>query len=129
MTLSTTYLVLLACLGASVLVKYTENLRSFVMEVKAIKAKGDTPLTLQTASCIAVGFAVELGASTGLVYLSSHFVNLQPGLWVVAAFIIIYLIRNILAYLIIWGYWSLIVRLGTKKVKKELLADIGEEEQ
>ncbi|QVW28990.1 hypothetical protein [Bacillus phage SWEP1] len=128
MTLSTTYLVLLACLGASVLVKYTENLRAFVSEVKAVKAKGDTPLTLQTLSCIGVGFAVELGASTGLVYLLSHFVELTPDLWVVAAFIIIYLIRNILAYLVVWGYWAIIVQLGKKKVKQELLADIGEED-
>lgn len=128
MTLSTTYLVLLACLGASVLVKYTENLRAFVVEVKAIKAKGDTPLTLQTLSCIGVGFAVELGASTGLVWLLSRFVELTPDLWVVAAFIIIYLIRNILAYLVVWGYWAIIVQLGKKKVKQELLADIGEED-
>lgn len=128
MTLSTTYLVLLACLGASVLVKYTENLRAFVVEVKAIKAKGDTPLTLQTLSCIGVGFAVELGASTGLVWLLSRFVELIPDLWVVAAFIIIYLIRNILAYLVVWGYWAIIVQLGKKKVKQELLADIGEED-
>lgn len=128
MTLSTTYLVLLACLGASVLVKYTENLRAFVVEVKAIKAKGDTPLTLQTLSCIGVGFAVELGSSTGLVWLLSRFVELTPDLWVVAAFIIIYLIRNILAYLVVWGYWAIIVQLGKKKVKQELLADIGEED-
>ncbi|QEM43227.1 membrane protein [Bacillus phage Chotacabras] len=128
MTLSTTYLVLLACLGASVLIKYTENLRAFVLEVKAIKEKGDTPLTLQTASCIGVGFAVELGTSTGLVYLLSRFVDLTPDLWVVASFIIIYLIRNVLAYLVVWGYWAIIVQLGKKKVKQELLTDIGEED-
>lgn len=127
MTLSTTYLVLLACLGASVLIKYTENLRAFNQEVKAIKAKGDTPLTLQTASCLGLGFAVELGASTGLVYLLSYFTDLNPDLWVVAAFIIIYLIRNVLAYFVVWGYWAVIVKLGTKKVKQELLEDIGEE--
>lgn len=99
-----------------------------MLEVKEIKEKGDTPLTLQTASCIGVGFAVELGTSIGLVYLLSRFVDLSPDLWVVAAFIIIYLIRNILAYLVVWGYWAIIVQLGKKKVKQELLADIGEED-
>ncbi|AGY48572.1 hypothetical protein Spock_172 [Bacillus phage Spock] len=127
MTLSTTYLVLLACLGASIVIKYTENILGLIQEVKAIKAKGETPLTGQTVGCIAVGFAVELGTSTLLVMLLNDRWDLPANLWALVLFIGIYVIRNIAAYLVVWGYWSVIVKLGTKKVKQELLEEIGEE--
>uniref|UniRef100_A0AAU8EGH5 Holin n=1 Tax=Bacillus phage Jabberwock TaxID=3163548 RepID=A0AAU8EGH5_9CAUD len=129
MTLSATYLVLLACLGASIIIKYTENLLGLIQEVKAIKAKGETPLTFQTASCIALGFAVELGTSTLLVMLLNDRWKLPANLWAVGLFIGIYAIRNLAAYLVVWGYWAVIVKMGTKKVKQELLEEIGEEEE
>lgn len=129
MTLSEPYIYLLACLVGSILVTYTSNIAGLVGQLKAIKEKGENPLAMTSISCLVLALAVELGFTVESINLLDKYVQLEPNIWVVAVFVLLYALRNAVAYLVVWLYWATVVKLGVNKTKKELLAEIGEEEK
>lgn len=129
MTLSEPYIYLLTCLVGSILVTYASNIAGLVGQLKAIKEKGENPLAMTSISCLVLALAVELGFTVESINLLDKYVPLEPNIWVVAIFVILYALRNAVAYLVVWLYWATVVKLGVNKTKKELLAEIGEEEK
>jgi hypothetical protein len=56
-----------------------------------------------------------------LTYLISRFGFNQDRIdFVVIVFLIIYMIRTAVAYLIAWGVWAIFVAIDSKKMKKKL---------
>lgn len=129
MTLSEPYIYLLACLVGSILITYTLNVSGLVGQLKAIKDKGENPLAMASISCLVLALAVELGFTVESIILLDKYIPLEPNIWVVAVFVLLYVLRNAVAYLVVWLYWATVVKLGVNKTKKELLAEIGEEEK
>lgn len=129
MTLSEPYIYLLACLVGSILITYTMNVFGLIGQLKAIKEKGEKPLAMTSISCLLLALAVELGFTVESIQLLNIYVPLETSLWVIVLFVLLYALRNAIAYLVVWLYWATVVKLGVNKTKQELLAEIGEEEK
>ena len=129
MTLSEPYIYLLACLVGSIIITYVMNIVGLIGQLNDIKEKGEKPLALTSISCLVLALAVELGVTvTAIEFLDNHF-TLEPSIGVVGLFVLLYSLRNAIAYLVVWLYWAIVVKLGVNKTKKELLAEIGEEDK
>ncbi|USL89338.1 membrane protein [Bacillus phage vB_BceH_LY2] len=136
MTLSEPAIYLLACILGHILITYSQNFMGLYRDLKSIKDKGENPLAMTSIVCMILAFVVEVGSTIlflGSISSSLDFITssnkLEFFINVSGIFIAVYVIRNTLAYLVVWLYWAIIVKLGVNQTKKELLAEIGEEDK
>jgi hypothetical protein len=100
------------------------NILQVFKESKQLKADGKTPLmgrNLTVVACAAVGEALVV------LFLIWLFSKLLPGaatVWsVLVMFVFPFLLRNVGAYLVAWGLWSLFVTIDKKKMKEQIEKD------
>ncbi|AMW61945.1 hypothetical protein DNAM5_201 [Bacillus phage Vinny] len=128
MSLSHDYLLLFYFVLAQLLVIYFWNIKGLIDNVKEIKEKGETPLTTRSAIGVVLSFIVEALTSFLIIAALDNVVDLSLNAFVtIGAVILVTILRNIVAYLVMYSYWGSIVKATEKKVKQELLQEIGEE--
>ncbi|AHZ09913.1 hypothetical protein FP76_gp181 [Bacillus phage Evoli] len=128
MSLSHDYLLLFYFVLAQLLVIYFWNIKGLIDNVKEIKEKGETPLTTRSAIGVVLSFIVEALTSFLVIAALGTVVDLSLNVFVtIGTVILVTILRNIVAYLVMYGYWGSIVKATEKKVKQELLQEIGEE--
>ncbi|AHZ09626.1 hypothetical protein FP74_gp170 [Bacillus phage CAM003] len=128
MSLSHDYLLLFYFVLAQLLVIYFWNIKGLIDNVKEIKEKGETPLTTRSAIGVVLSFIVEALTSFLVIAALDTVVDLSLNVFVtIGAVILVTILRNLVAYLVMYGYWDIIVKSTEKKVKQELLQEIGEE--
>ncbi|AZF89289.1 hypothetical protein Goe5_c01830 [Bacillus phage vB_BthM-Goe5] len=128
MSLSHDYLLLFYFVLAQLLVIYFWNIKGLIDNVKEIKEKGETPLTTRSAIGVVLSFIVEALTSFLVIAALDNVVDLSINVFVtIGAVILVTILRNLVAYLVMYGYWGSIVKATEKKVKQELLQEIGEE--
>ena len=97
------------------------NLFSVFSQARKLKAEGKTPLMSKNLLVVAVVAMVE-----GLmVWFCTYLVNLlhlnQTTIdYVVVVFIILYLVKQSVAYLTAWGVWAVFVSIESKRMKNKI---------
>jgi hypothetical protein len=104
---------------------YRRVCNQYIKHVKTSQAiertSGKTPLTMKSLITVTVVGIFEGLVILILTYLISRFGFNQDRIdFVVIVFLIIYMIRTAVAYLIAWGVWAIFVAIDSKKMKKKL---------
>jgi hypothetical protein len=101
--------------------EFVINILNTIKQAKELKASGKTPLTMKSLITVTVVGIFEGLVILVLTYLISRFGFNQDRIdFVVIVFLIIYMIRTAVAYLIAWGVWAIFVAIDSKKMKKKL---------
>jgi hypothetical protein len=115
-----TFLTLFLALAGAVYVTFFTNLFQLRKETKQLKAAGKTPLHGRNLSVIVTAAVAEVLVCWLLVNLYISVDLKQTGIVVFIEFILAYLLRNVGAYLVAWGLWSIFIRIDKKKLLKEI---------
>jgi hypothetical protein len=114
------YEILSTVLYGVVVVTFITNILQLLKESKQLKEAGKTPLMGRNLTVITLAALGEVVVIFLIMLLfASLSLPVNVGL-VFAIFILAYLLRNVGAYLVAWGLWSLFVKIDQRKLKKEL---------
>jgi hypothetical protein len=113
--------VIATILYVMVIGEFVINIFNTTKQAKELKESGKTPLTMKSLITVTVVGIFEGLVILVLTYLISRFGFNQDRIdFVVIVFLIIYMIRTAVAYLIAWGVWAIFVAIDSKKMKKKI---------
>jgi hypothetical protein len=113
--------VIATILYVMVIGEFVINIFNTTKQAKELKKSGKTPLTMKSLITVTVVGIFEGLVILVLTYLISRFGFNQDRIdFVVIVFLIIYMIRTAVAYLIAWGVWAIFVAIDSKKMKKKI---------
>lgn len=117
------YTIISTALYGVVVFTFITNLVQLFKETKQLKEAGKTPLVKRNITVITCAALGEAAVIFLLMWLNESLaikVNIAS---VFSMFLIPYMLRNVGAYLVAWGLWSVFVSFDSRKMKKELEKD------
>jgi|SRR5699024_1236563 len=106
-----------------IVVSYISNLIQVYKETIKLKETGKTPLVGRNLTTVTTAFLGEVGIVTLSLYLLglTNLTKLVVG--VIVSYLALQALRNVSAYLIAWGTWSIFLKYDQHNMKKQIEKD------
>lgn len=106
-----------------IVVNYIINLIQVYKESHKLKEAGKTPLIGRNLTTVSTAFLGEIGIVALTLYILGLTNVTKLVIGVVFSFLLLQAVRNVSAYLIAWGTWSLFLKYDQHKMKKQIEKD------
>ena len=117
------YIMLEVILAGVIMVTLIMNLVQVFKETKKLKEEGKTPLTVRNFAVVTVAAIAEALVVYLLTLLFAAMDVKTTYAGIFAMFVMMYLLRNVGAYLSAWGLWALFLQIDKRKAVKEIKED------
>lgn len=103
------------------------NIVQLLLEAKELSQDGKTPLVGKNAVALVIASIGEALTIMLIIFLAGLLIPVPGIITVIVVFLLGFMLRNVVTYLIMWGVWALFNNLGKKEMTEDVRQDMEEE--